>query len=891
MSPAALDPFPSTNDLNKTKNAPYVEFVSHTANSVTLRFVNPKAQTVWFEVKKDNQSPGTNKWGPCRIGIESLDGACNGKRYLAEDDYSYPSQSVAGSSTKEYTVTGLSEKVSVRSTFGPERNWDFDWVPFNVYNPDPEGKHQMSISGSVYRDHKLNDCFGLTSCNDKAENLGQGWEINLYKENSSGGWDFVKSTQTNSEGNFSFSAVKDAGTYYVCEVVRTGWAQQTQNWSGTPYHINTNNLSGNSSEGPYCRTINYADTGDYSNKFYFGNVDTKKPITEVVSPLSGNSYKTDNLPTVNASSSDNESGLVQLTMNLYGSSGLIKSCVNKPLLPAIASETFSCDLSTLASYLGDEGQYYLRVNSRDAGNNTSNTVTWNFAIDNTVPAVPASLSWKTFTNKVIPNGGATKEVSGTASWDASASSDVDHYIYKYWNAIDGNQYKVGSEYTTTVNTTSLAGVFNQGEGTHYYCVVAVDAAGNESNCSNPFEITYTIDRTAPAAPIILAPTARQWLKSSPILNAWSEVTKDINGDDEEIDHYQIAYNYDDGHTFGGGNTCPGLVMVGVDGFIGCRDVNGTSRSHQPADSEQGGVTIWVRAIDVDGNAGAWSKSVHYYFDKTSPATDINVSSVVDGKFTVSGTATDNLALNRVYVQLVSRVTNDRCGGTTINLITSPFSTSSPWAVDYNISTLKVTGTSTACVDGDFAAHVSVTDMTGNSGTAGWTSNFTVITPENGGDNGGDNGGEGDDNSSTTPETTPASTSGGGGLIVFTPATFSTAVTTPSTEGRVLGATAYQFTQNLKLGSVHDEVKALQKFLNLKGFIVATSGAGSLGNETRVFGPKTKAALIKYQEANPTILTNVEITNGKGTGNFFWSTRGFVNEILLEDFETSALLSD
>lgn len=512
---------------------------------------------------------------------------------------------------------------------------------------------------------------------------------------------------------------------------------------------------------------------------------------------------------------------------------------------------------------------------------------WKLTIDNTAPIAPTNLSWTTAKGNVIANGGTTKEVSGTASWDASVSSDVDHYIYKYWNAIDGNQYKVGSEYTTNVNGVSLPGTFNQGEGTHYYCVVAVDAAGNESDCSDPFEITYTIDRTAPAAPTILAPVARQWLKSSPILNAWSEVTKDINGDDEEIDHYQIAYNYDDGHTFGGSNTCPGLVMIGVDGFIGCRDVTETTRSHQPADNEQGGITIWVRAIDVDGNAGAWSKSVHYYFDKTAPATDINVSSVVDGKFTVSGTATDNLALNRVYVQLVSRTTNDRCGGTTVNLITSPFSTSSPWSVDYDISTLKVTGTSTACVDGNFAAHVSVTDMAGNSSTAGWTENFMVTTPEN---NGGDDNEGGDDNSTTTPPTTPASIGGAGvGSLLFTTGSFSTPITTPA--GQVLGATAFQFTKDLKLGSVDDEVKSLQKFLNLKGFTVATSGAGSLGNETRVFGPKTKAALIKYQEANPVILTNVEILDGKGTGNFFWSTREFVNDVLLNDSVTSAALEN
>lgn len=1015
---ATLDPFPSGNDLNKEKGQPYVEPVSNTTDSVTLRLVNPKAYQVWFEYQKDNSSAtGILNSNPCKPSTDPLPNSCGGKRYLRDNDEKFPTFSLAGGESREETITGLSEKVSIRMTFGPERNWDFDWVTFNVYNPDPEGKHQMSISGSVYRDHKLNDCFGMTSCNDKAENLKDGWEINLYKE-VEGNWTFVESAQTNTEGVFAFSPVKDAGTYHVCEVVKDGWTQQVQDWSGTPYHIATQKLSGNSQEGPYCRTINYADTGNHSNKFHFGNVDTKKPFTEVLSPDSGNSYKTSDLPVVNIKSTDGESGISLVVANMHGPNGFIKSCVNQTVSPAQNEKDFTCDLSSTASSFVD-GEYYIKTNAKDLTGQISNTVSWYFTIDNTAPVAPSNLSWTTAKGNVIANGGTTKEVSGTASWDASASSDVDHYIYKYWNAIDGNQYKVGSEYDPNVNGVSLPGTFDQGEGTHYYCVVAVDAAGNESECSDPFKITYTIDRTAPAAPTILAPVARQWLKSSPILNTWSEVTKDINGDDEEIDHYQIAYNYDDGHTFGGVNTCDGLVMIGVDGFIGCRDVTETTRQHQPADDEQGGVTIWVRAIDVDGNAGAWSKSVHYYFDKTAPATDINVSSVVDGKFTVSGTATDNLALNRVYVQLVSRTTNDRCGGTTVNLITSPFSTSSPWSVDYDISTLKVTGTSTACVDGNFAAHVLVTDMAGNSSTAGWTENFMVTTPENNG--GGDienpaptvlgnyfvakaeelNVGfsvknltnnassvkvslyDADNNLITenigntqvmvdllntnsteisspfwiptkandeywnfgTPDwknankpshaivtltyntdeevasdkipfisrdelgnnwealiaslpedqngipTTPGPTGRAGGGLAFT-----TAYTTPSTtllqqEGRVLGATTYQFTQDLKFGSVHDEVKSLQKFLNLKGFTVATSGAGSLGNETRVFGPKTKAALIKYQEANPVILTNVGIMNGKGTGNFYWSTKQSANEMLLENSEISALLAE
>ncbi len=66
-----------------------------------------------------------------------------------------------------------------------------------------------------------------------------------------------------------------------------------------------------------------------------------------------------------------------------------------------------------------------------------------------------------------------------------------------------------------------------------------------------------------------------------------------------------------------------------------------------------------------------------------------------------------------------------------------------------------------------------------------------------------------------------------------------------------------FTRTLQLGSTGADVKALQVFLNQKGYYIvspasakATAGeAGSPGYESTYFGPATKVALIKFQVAN------------------------------------------
>ncbi len=94
----------------------------------------------------------------------------------------------------------------------------------------------------------------------------------------------------------------------------------------------------------------------------------------------------------------------------------------------------------------------------------------------------------------------------------------------------------------------------------------------------------------------------------------------------------------------------------------------------------------------------------------------------------------------------------------------------------------------------------------------------------------------------------------------------------------LVAPMQKFTRTLTMGSIGEDVKNLQKFLNSNNFIVATSGAGAANQETTTFGNKTKNALIKFQDAfAQQILTPIGLKFG--TGNFGNSTMNFVNSLL------------
>jgi peptidoglycan hydrolase-like protein with peptidoglycan-binding domain len=83
--------------------------------------------------------------------------------------------------------------------------------------------------------------------------------------------------------------------------------------------------------------------------------------------------------------------------------------------------------------------------------------------------------------------------------------------------------------------------------------------------------------------------------------------------------------------------------------------------------------------------------------------------------------------------------------------------------------------------------------------------------------------------------------GAGGGSCTVPTTPTTPVTPPTS-----GSVKLSITRPLYLNVSGEDVRSLQRFLNANGFVIASSGPGSPGNESTFFGVKTEDAVKKYQ---------------------------------------------
>ncbi|MDO8565446.1 MAG: peptidoglycan-binding domain-containing protein [bacterium] len=149
-----------------------------------------------------------------------------------------------------------------------------------------------------------------------------------------------------------------------------------------------------------------------------------------------------------------------------------------------------------------------------------------------------------------------------------------------------------------------------------------------------------------------------------------------------------------------------------------------------------------------------------------------------------------------------------------------------------------------------------------------------------------------DTAAASSSTRTDGSGGGGGTVAVAPVTTTTETqqinsllaqiaTLQAQIAALSGATATvapgtvrtSITVNLSSGSRGASVKTLQQFLNTHGFVIASSGPGSSGNETETFGSLTRTAVQKFQVEH-----GIAKPGETGYGRVGPKTRAKINEL-------------
>jgi hypothetical protein len=376
---------------------------------------------------------------------------------------------------------------------------------------DPFGDFVLSPGGMKF--HNRNGDRDADSGEERLE----GWEFRLYRENGAA-WDLIASNTSIANGTFKFPQQQQAGTYHICEVKKDGWTQVKQDWSGTPYHITTANLSPSASEeGEWCGTIVYTDSKDLSSVKYFGNLKDAPTLVHVTIAKHVNGEHATIANTNNATF--NMVANYQASNVLGGSPGsdpyTISSTGNEtpeayeaktiPLATGANYGTYETETETCtAAYpfkldgysIGDTMSEALLAATGSTAPNFTNLQSDKFVVvwNETCPTAPTHVS---------PANGSTMTTTELtmSDWsDVTSPAGAMTYIYQSSNSPDTNPDGsfVSPVYTSpTPLTDSQVAHGGTPEGMYYWHVKAIDAAGNESLWSTTWLVT--IDNT-PAAP-------------------------------------------------------------------------------------------------------------------------------------------------------------------------------------------------------------------------------------------------------------------------------------------------------------------------------------------------------------------------------------------------------
>lgn len=435
------------------------------------------------------------------------------------------------------------------------------------------------------------------------------------------------------------------------------------------------------------------------------------------------------------------------------------------------------------------------------------------------------------------------------SWTNPVDSDFDSVTIRR----SSGAYPGTSASGTAVTSSDIGTSFVQtglAEGTYYYSIFARDTVGNFSSAATS---SVRVDITAPSTPG--TPSA-----TSPTADATPTVTWTASTD-------------------GGSGlaTTPYIVQWSTSPSFASITSSSTSATNSftfSSDLTDGTWYVRVAASDLAYNTSTFADSSGIVIDLTKPVITLlgsdTVSVTLGSSYTDAGaTANDAVAGDLTSSIVLAGSVNTNVAGT----YTLTYSVSDTAGNAANTVTRRV-----AVVSNGRGAIGSSSGGGGGAGSLIRTF-FDTIFPTTGsgtassGSNGSLGGGSASGSDSGASSAVGGSGSSSGGSMS---SSSDNSVTSGSLRtGASGGGQRYYFTRTLRRGSVGEDVRALQRYLNANGFLISRSGPGSRGNETTYFGEATMRALAAFQEAHiEQILKPLGLT--KGTGILLALTRTFLN---------------
>ncbi|HEX8706332.1 MAG TPA: Ig-like domain-containing protein, partial [Myxococcaceae bacterium] len=350
------------------------------------------------------------------------------------------------------TVTVIVDGVVVGTTVATGGNWSFTPIV-----PLADGPHMVSATAT--------DAAGNTSANSNTntfnvDTIPPAAPVVVAPANGAVTSDNTPTYSGTAEPGVTVTVIVDGVS------VGTTTATGAGTWSLTP--------AAPLADGPHSVKATALDVAGNTSADSNTNtfiVDTVAPTAPVVTTPANGSVTNDSTPTYSGTAEPGST----VTVIVDGVS------VGTTVATAGGSWSF-----TPTAPLPD-GSHTVRATATDAAGNTSaNSNTNTFTVDTTPPPAPVVLS--------PSNGAVTSDNTPAYSGTAQPGSTVTVIV-------DG--VSVGTTTATGAGTWSFTPTAPLPDGQHTVSATASDTAGNTSPSSNTN--TFTVDTTAPAAPVVVAP--------------------------------------------------------------------------------------------------------------------------------------------------------------------------------------------------------------------------------------------------------------------------------------------------------------------------------------------------------------------------------------------------